>query len=216
MDLGANIKTIRKLRNLSQEELGVKIGVKKQHVSGWENNKYQPSKENLDKLATSLGVKSSDFYNFVDEKHTPVTEGKRLNEIPFYDTVAVGGTSILAEQNAIYGNQAEMINPGTWFRSANGALRVYGHSMFPKYPAGCIVAFKESEPDLLIWGEDYVIELKDRRIVKRVEKSKQQGYITAVSYNKSEDYVYSPIEIPVTKIKRIFMVMGKVEMEASI
>lgn len=137
-------------------------------------------------------------------------------KIPFYDTVAVGGASLLAEQNPVYDNNAELIDPGTWFRTASGALRVYGHSMFPKYPAGCIVAFKESEKDVLIWGEDYVIELKDRRIVKRVEKSKEVGCISAVSYNKSEEYVYASIDIPITKIKRIFMVMGKVEMEASI
>jgi hypothetical protein len=55
--------------------------------------------------------------------------------------------------------------------------------MFPKYPAGSIIAFKESKSGVIIWGEDYVIELEDRRIVKRIDKSKIEGHIKAVSYN---------------------------------
>lgn len=88
--------------------------------------------------------------------------------------------------------------------------------MFPKYPAGCIVAFKDADMEVIHWGEDYVIELSDRRIIKRVEKGDEKGWIKAVSYNKSSEYVYSPIDIPVTKIKRLYMVLGKVELEASI
>ncbi|MFZ2905295.1 MAG: helix-turn-helix transcriptional regulator [Cyclobacteriaceae bacterium] len=72
--MGANIKAIRKLKNLSQEELATKIGVQKQHISGWENNKYQPSKDNLDKLALALGIKPIDVYNYSAEKHTIVSE----------------------------------------------------------------------------------------------------------------------------------------------
>lgn len=74
MDLGDNIKTIRKLKKLSQEDLANKIGVQKQHISGWETNKYQPNKENLDKLATALGVKLTDLYNYSEEKHTSVSD----------------------------------------------------------------------------------------------------------------------------------------------
>jgi len=38
----------------------------------------------------------------------------------------------------------------------------------------------------------------------------------AVSYNKSEEYVYSLIDLPVRKIKRLFIVLRKIEVEASI
>lgn len=109
-----------------------------------------------------------------------------------------------------------MINPGSFLRAATGSLRIYGHSMFPKYPAGCIVAFKDADLEVIIWGEDYVIELEDRRIIKRLEKGRTDQTVTAVSYNKSDTYIYDPIEIPIRKIKRLFMVLGKIELEASI
>lgn len=229
---GEKIRTIEALEEYSG------LGSKTLRRAYTENR--EPTPRTLGKLFSKFGIDSEAWYageiKIIEEKPTSassteskvnstwINEPKTINgdksntqnKIPFYDTVAVGGTSMLAEQDPQYANQAELIDPGTWFKSASGALRVYGHSMFPKYPAGCIVAFKESEKDVLIWGEDYVIELKDRRIVKRVEKSKELGCISAVSYNKSEEYVYSSIDIPVEKIKRIFMVMGKVEIEASI
>lgn len=159
-----------------------------------------------------------------DEKHTSVSEpelriekggkGSAPKKIPFYDVIAVGGQALLADQ--VVNGHPEMIEPGTFLKRATGSLRIYGHSMFPKYPAGCIVAFKDADLEVIIWGEDYVIELSDRRIIKRVEKGDEKGWIKAVSYNKSEEYVYSPIDIPVTKIKRLYMVLGKVELEASI
>lgn len=90
------------------------------------------------------------------------------------------------EQEPVYSSGTEMINQGTWFRTATGALRVYGHSMFPKYPSGSIIAFKPADKEVILWGEDYVIELSDRRIIKRIEKSANAGTINAVSYNKSE------------------------------
>lgn len=160
-----------------------------------------------------FGISLDDLFGRTGEKHT---EGNKTYNIPFFDTVAVGGHTLVAEQNAIYGNHYEMINPGTWFGRADGALRVYGHSMFPKYPAGCIVAFKQADIDVILWGEDYVIELSDRRILKRLQKSDLPDTVLAVSYNKSEEYLYSPIDIPVSKIKRLFMVLGKVELEASL
>jgi hypothetical protein len=71
---------------------------------------------------------------------------------------------------------------------------------------------------IIVWGEDYVIELSDRRIIKRVEKGDTKDSIKAVSYNVNKDnkYVYEPIDIPKSEIKRMYIVLGKVELEASI
>jgi len=49
------------------------------------------------------------------------------------------------------------------------------------------------------------------RILKRIEKG-TNGSIIAMSY----DPTYSAIEIPIEKIKRLFMVLGKIEFETSI
>ncbi len=102
-----------------------------------------------------------------------------------------------------------------------GLLRVYGHSMYPKYPSGCIVSFKECStpiPSVIIWGEDYVIELEDRRIIKKVGKGETKESIKAISLNETdaEMHQYDPIEIHLKHIKRMYMVLGKVVLEASL
>jgi repressor LexA len=153
------------------------------------------------------------------EKGTRVPEAAEgaPGEIPFYDALAVGGMTLLADDSPV-NSYVRMIQPGTFFKNAEGALQITGHSMFPKYPSGCVVAFKYSTrwKELIIWGEDYVIELSDRRILKRVEKSEVKGCIKAVSYNvnKENKYTYDPIDIPVEEIRRMYMVLGKIELEA--
>jgi hypothetical protein len=139
-----------------------------------------------------------------------------VHRIPLYDTIAIGGLSLLMEEQVAYNNPIAMIEPGDILKSASGSLRVYGHSMFPKYPAGCIVGFREADMELILWGEDYVIELSNRRIIKRLEKHEDNTKVWAVSYNKSEEYKYANLEIPIKKIKRLYFVVGKAEIEASI
>lgn len=226
MSLGLNILIYREKKRLTQEQLADLIEVTRQTVSLWESDAMQPSRAKLQKLAKALGVTVAQLYsddvdsNLTSERkavmetvQAPSHNGR--HPIPFFDTIAVGGTGVLADQSAVR-EPSDMIYPGSLLATATGALRIYGHSMFPKYPAGCVVAYRDADKDVIIWGEDYVIELTDRRLIKRLEKSAREGCVSAVSYNKSEDYVYAPIDIPLLKIKRLYMVVGKVELEASI
>lgn len=212
---------------LSQDDLGVSIGVSGAAIGQYERNEINPRKAKLSKLARALGVRESELlgYDF-EENHTPDTkpssedhaslgDQRHIGRIPLYDAIAVGGSTVLADQSPV-SEPSEWIDPGDLLRGATGALRVYGHSGFPKYPAGCVVSWRDADKELIFWGEDYVIETADRRIIKRLEPNDKPGYITAISYNKSEDYQYAPMEIPISKIKRLYMVLGKVELEASI
>lgn len=205
----------RELRGYSVPQLAKKMGINKQTIYAWEKGEYGVSEDNLDKLSNALGVKFTPL-GVIDSE--PVKQESQPM-IPFFDTVAVGGHSLLADQSPI-DQPSEMINPGTFLKSATGALRVYGHSMFPKYPSGCIIAFRNNEDDVIHYGEDYVIELNDRRIVKRVQKSKEPGHIQVSSYNTMKDdtgsVVYSSYDIPMKAVKRMYTVIGKLEIEASI
>lgn len=53
---GARIRRLRKLRGLTQAELGKLVGVKELAAGDWEREKYAPSGENLVKLAEVLEV----------------------------------------------------------------------------------------------------------------------------------------------------------------
>lgn len=227
MSFGTKIRELRDEKGFSQERMAELLQpflknytLGKGTISNWEKKMEPPGIDVVDAYAAVFKVKKAYLFGLntegkgtsVEEStHQPYNGGKL---IPFYDAITVGGNDLLADQSPV-SMPIRMINPGTFFRNAEGAVQITGHSMFPKYPSGCIVAYKIASLTLIIWGEDYVIELADRRILKRVEKG-EKGYIKAVSYNVNKDnkYVYDPIDIPITDVKRMFMVLGKIELEA--
>lgn len=219
------IKNVRTEAGLSQEAFAEKIGLKRGNYSQIELGRQMPTLETISNIAR---IFSKEYSWLIDGEYSAsgmlVNKdfSEKENKIPFYDTIAVGGHALLAATDPLYESAAEMIEPGTFFRSATGALRVYGHSMFPKYPAGCIIAFRDgTDFSIIHYGEDYVIELEGMRIVKRVQKSKNEAECIQVnSYNTMKDdtgsLVYAPYDIPKESIKRMYKVLGKIELEASI
>lgn len=56
--LNSRIKELRNNYNISQVELGKKLGVTKQTISNWENDNIQPSIDMLLKIANFFHVKT--------------------------------------------------------------------------------------------------------------------------------------------------------------
>lgn len=57
MSIGENIKQIRKSKNMTQRELGEKIGgISQQQIGQWENNIKNPKIETVVKIADALNV----------------------------------------------------------------------------------------------------------------------------------------------------------------
>ena len=54
--IGERIRNARKAKDLSQEQLGEKLGVSFQAVSTWEQGKFIPDSDHLPKLAKVLGI----------------------------------------------------------------------------------------------------------------------------------------------------------------
>ena len=55
-DFGENFKKLRKTRNLTQKEMGAKIGLSKAVVSKYENGMGYPTYDVLIRIAQSFGV----------------------------------------------------------------------------------------------------------------------------------------------------------------
>ena len=56
MKTGRFIAALRKERNLTQEQLGEKLGVTNKTISRWENGNYMPDVEMLSLLSKEFGV----------------------------------------------------------------------------------------------------------------------------------------------------------------
>lgn len=67
MSIGKNIAKYRKALGLTQEELGVKLGVTNQAVSKWESEVSMPDIMLLPEIATALDITLEDIYSIVKE-----------------------------------------------------------------------------------------------------------------------------------------------------
>lgn len=60
MNLGTNIRALRKRKGLTLEQVGERFGIKRSSVAGWESNSSRPDLDKLMGLAELFGV-SVDF-----------------------------------------------------------------------------------------------------------------------------------------------------------
>ena len=67
MTLGQRISLYRKKLNVSQEELGARLGVSRQAVSKWETGTADPSTSNLLALAKLFGVSAEELLRSVEK-----------------------------------------------------------------------------------------------------------------------------------------------------
>lgn len=67
MSIGKNIAKFRKAKNLTQEELGCKLGVTNQAVSKWESETYLPDVLLLPEIASALDVSLNALYGIEED-----------------------------------------------------------------------------------------------------------------------------------------------------
>ncbi|RLI78368.1 transcriptional regulator [Archaeoglobales archaeon] len=62
----SKLKSIRQLKNLSQQQLADLVGVSRESIAAYENGRVRPSLPVLLKLAKVLGVKPEDLFDLED------------------------------------------------------------------------------------------------------------------------------------------------------
>ena len=94
MSIGKNIAKYRKFKNLTQEELGAKLGVTNQSVSKWESEVSMPDVMLLPEIATALNITLDDLYGIAKEPEKiscsaddfPAFCHQKLIELFYYNT----------------------------------------------------------------------------------------------------------------------------------
>ena len=144
----------------------------------------------------------------------PVEVADKL--VPLYqEIIAVGGTKLQANVAAV-SEPAEWIYPGTLFKDADAVITVYGDSMWRDYPHMCKVVCREvKNRKLILWGQVYVIETTEYRVVKRIRRGEDKESTRGESINIVKDAadkeIHEHLEIPLDDIVRLFLVIGKVD-----
>ena len=99
----------------------------------------------------------------------------------------------------------------TDFKESDFLLRVKGDSMTPKYNGGDLVACKKVTDTYFIqWGRVYVIYTRSQgAMIKRLQPSEKEGWITCVS----ENVKYAPFDVPMEDIVSVALVNGSISLE---
>lgn len=70
MDIGEKIRHIRIQQNMTQKELGEKLGgIPQQQIGRWENGKANPKLDTIQKIAAALSIPISTFFE-LEENYT--------------------------------------------------------------------------------------------------------------------------------------------------
>ena len=91
--IGQMIKSMRKSRNFTQEQLGEQLHVTKKNISAWELGKYSPDKDLMEVLTKKYGMDFSDT-NIIREGSTSMNI-KPLEEIKSFEEFQASINAIL-------------------------------------------------------------------------------------------------------------------------
>lgn len=152
------------------------------------------------------------------KRETKYSQTPKRHLIPFYDIQAIAGRYSGADMTPVIAS-TEMIDAGDWFHDATAAMRIYGDSMNPDYKSGTIVALKEvHDKRIILYGDDYVIETDEIRVLKRLQRADERGCWLACSTNQEiweqgpqkGRLVHEPFEVPIDMVRRLYLVVGEV------
>lgn len=193
VDLLKSYKIIKRDREVAE-----RTGYDKSVVSSYLSGRVKPSKNFVDKFQEvfkeSLQMKSK----VLPSKPTGIPY---LGELDIFAGQADIANADLSEYIT------EFISiPG--FKDANYFVNVRGSSMYPKYVPGEIIAIKLCKDiNEIQYGQAYVVITNENRVLKYVRKPKNgNGHLILASANGD----YDPYEIEKSKIKAMFLVLGKI------
>ena len=195
------IKEYRKLKRMTQKELGAKIGVKHNTVSGYENGTNEPEQDILFKIAAALDVSINDLFPETRSNVADIRHQKKGIRIPVLGYVAAGIPLEAIEDIIDYEEiDEELARTGDFF-----ALQVHGESMEPVlYEDDVVIVRKQPTADT---GDIAIVLINgDEATIKKIKREREGvmliGYNTAVY----EPHFYSNEEIENLPVQ----ILGKV------
>lgn len=205
---------------LTQIEIAEKLGVNKTYVNALLTERKRFGKKQAEIWENLFGISKSwlltgegeMLHGLSDSKFPLQSDRNEERLIPFYDVETTGGYNGRVSSSDD-GALAGYIQPGGWFDGREtAAIRHVGDSM-TEYPNGCVLAVREvQEKRLLVPGRNYVIETREYRVTKRVQRGTKENSIMLYSSN-SDKYddgrlIHEPFEIDLEDILHIYSVLG--------
>lgn len=93
--IGTRIKELRKIKNISQEELANELSVSRQTISKWESDIVSPDINNIEMLSNFFEVSTDYIINGKENKTSPKQNNVWIILCFIIGIIAIIGTSIL-------------------------------------------------------------------------------------------------------------------------
>lgn len=183
----ADLKLFRKQNNLTQDELGEYLGIKKSFISRIENGFHKLPQEKLSKLlendfgwdVSALLISNENEEVYSTSAGVPAEVVEEIKE----EVAAAESVPILSEDLSTAtdidirsyidenGDELERINPSQLLQQADLAERVMRTSMLPTFAPGDIIFIRfMKDKTKLIDGETYYFDLKSLPTIIRKVK----------------------------------------------
>lgn len=201
---GEILKSKIKESGYTQAEFADKIGVTRGYIQQLVSKVYLTD-DVIDKMCTALGVDKSDFEVISVVSEENVQYIKKPTGVPYYD-VDAAASNVETFDDKPESVTAYITIPS--FQDCNFYVNIFGHSMYPKYCSGEIIACKKIEHhSYLPFGEAFLITLTDgNRYVKYIRKSSDKSKWQLVSENDK----YDPFEVPIDMVQSVYIIKGKI------
>lgn len=208
---GEKLEIIQQMTGLSWKEMAAKVGIASaQSFTDIRSGRHGISMKLANRIIEAFPNIRREWLMF---ESGPMTQEEAAGMIALYQSTE----SMAASKDK---NMAdEIINVGSLFSKAEAAVRNTSDSMV-EYPSGSILVLRRvTDTNLLIPGNNYLVETEEFSIVKRIQKGKDEAHISLYSSNPATypdgKPIYEPFEIPIDSVCRIFTVLGYIFTQAS-
>lgn len=187
--IGDNIRYLRKMAGLSQNQLAKKLDIKQASVSNWESGKTLPDTKYLSKLMEVFSVSMDALFS--NEQHRELDSIRVIrNAVPILGNIACG-ERVTPDTNAEgFADIPDGIH-------ADFALRCKGDSMSPTFLDGDLVLIRK-QPEVEN-GQIAAINIDNETTLKHIYR--QDNGILLVADNP----LYQPIYVPVNSDREIII-----------
>lgn len=172
--VGSKIKYYRKMKGMTQKELGEKVGVKHNTISSYENGTNEPEQNVIYSIANVLDVSINEFFPKTDEQKSIVAEaqapyGLRLTRYPLVPMSVSAGLPLcidsIDEDDLDYISIPDPLM-GKWAGRDIFMMKVNGDSMNRVITHGSLIGVKRTSleelknGDIVVYsdGGDYAVK----------------------------------------------------------
>ncbi|MCD7962983.1 MAG: XRE family transcriptional regulator [Rikenellaceae bacterium] len=225
----SRLRQIRKEFNMTQDQLGEILGVKKSTLSMIETGKSSLSKRNKQILIQKLNINPNWLDSGEGEMHyngvmrdmvVPLNKHRTdrnvsIQRIPLYNIEGTAGlVPLFLDHN--------YLTPIDYIQIPNlpkcdGAIYIGGDSMYPLLKSGDIVLYKQTNDIVnnIFWGEMYLISIdldgEEYITVKYIQKSELPNHVKLVSQNSH----HADKDIPLSRIKALAFVKASIRINST-